>query len=161
MPQLVIEDFAPQLIWLAIIFVAFYFALANRALPRIQEVLASRKAKIEGDLESARAAQRRADSESERYETGIAAAKATGQSSIRALREKLEAELAQKREAFDGELAAKAAETDKSVHKLLEQAAGQMEAMPAGAVSDIVKEFAGLEVSDSEVRAALRQGSKE
>lgn len=161
MPQLVIEDFAPQLIWLAIIFAAFYFALAYRALPRIQEVLASRKAKIEGDLESARAAQRRADSESERYETGIAAAKATGQSSIRALREKLEAELAQKREAFDGELAAKAAETDKSVHKLLEQAAGQMEAMTAGAVSDIVKEFAGLEVSDSEVRAALRQGSKE
>jgi hypothetical protein len=36
-----------------------------------------------------------------------------------------------------------------------------MEAMTAGAVSDIVKEFAGLEVSDSEVRAALRQGSKE
>ena len=77
------------------------------------------------------------------------------------IREKLEAELAQKREAFDGELAAKAAETDQSVHKLLEQAAGQMEAMTAGAVSDIVKEFAGLEVSDSEVRAALRQGSKE
>jgi F-type H+-transporting ATPase subunit b len=161
MPQLRIEDFAPQLIWLAIIFTAFYFSLAYRALPRIQEVLAARKAKIDGDLESARAAQRRADQESERYEAGIAAAKAKGQSSIRAIREKLEAELAQKREAFDGELAAKAAETDKSVHKLLEQAAGQMEAMTAGAVSDIVKEFAGLEVSDSEVRAALRQGSKE
>ena len=81
--SLVIEDFAPQLIWLAIIFAAFYFALAYRALPRIQEVLATRKAKIEGDLESARAAQRRADSESERYEAGIAAAKAKGQSSIR------------------------------------------------------------------------------
>jgi len=161
MPQLRLEDFAPQLIWLAIIFTAFYFALAYRALPRIQEVLAARKAKIEGDLESARAAQQRADSESERYEAGIAAAKAKGQSSIRTIREKLEAELAQKREAFEGELAAKAAETDQGVHKLLEQAAGQMEAMTAGAVSEIVKEFAGLEVSDSEVRAALRQGSKE
>jgi F-type H+-transporting ATPase subunit b len=161
MPQLRLEDFAPQLIWLAIIFTAFYFALTYRALPRIQEVLAARKAKIEGDLESARAAQRHADSESERYEAGIAAAKAKGQSSIRTIREKLEAELAQKREAFEGELAAKAAETDQGVHKLLEQAAGQMEAMTAGAVSEIVKEFAGLEVSDSEVRAALRQGSKE
>ena len=56
---------------------------------------------------------------------------------------------------------AKAAETDKSVQKLIERASGEMEAMTAGAVSDIVKEFAGLEVSDGEVRAALRQGSKE
>ncbi len=161
MPQLVIEDFAPQLIWLAIIFAAFYYALAYRALPRIQEVLANRNAKIEGDLESARAAQQRADREAERYEAGIAGAKTKGQASIRTHREKLEAELAGKREAFDRDLAGKAAETDQKVRKLLEQASGQMEAMTAGAVSDIVKEFAGLEVSDSEVRAALRQGSKE
>ena len=161
MPQLQPGDFAPQLIWLAIIFLLFYLALAQRAIPRIQEVLASRKAKIEGDLDSARAAQQRADREAERYEAGIAAAKATGQSSIRARREKLEAELAGKREVFERELAGKAAETDKSVQKLIERASGEMEAMTAGAVSDIVKEFAGVEVSDGEVRAALRKGSKE
>lgn len=161
MPQLQPGDFAPQLFWLAVIFTLFYFALANYALPRIQEVLVSRKAKIEGDLDSARAAQQRADSEAERYEAGIAAAKAKGQSSIRAQREKLDAELAQKREALDHQLAAKAVETDQSVNKLLERASGEMEAMTAEAVSDIVKEFAGLEVGDDEVRAALRQGSKE
>ncbi len=161
MPQLQPGDFAPQLIWLAIIFTLFYLALSNLALPRIQEVLAGRKAKIEGDLDSARAAQQRADREAERYEAGIAAAKVRGQASIRAHREKLEAELAAKREAAGRELAAKAAETDKNVQALIERASGDMEAMTAGAVSDIVKEFAGLEVSDGEVRAALRKGSKE
>ena len=161
MPQLNIDDFAPQLIWLAIIFAAFYFALANQALPRIQGILASRKARMEGDIESARAAQQRADREAERYEAGIAAARAKGQAGIRAHRQKLEAELGQKREAFERDLAAKAAETDKSVQKLIEQAAGEMESMTAGAVSDIVKEFAGLEVTSGEVSAALRQGSKE
>jgi F-type H+-transporting ATPase subunit b len=161
MPQLQLEDYAPQLIWLAIVFALFYVALSRYALPRIQEVLAGRKAKIEGDLDSARAAQQRADREAERYEAGIAGAKATGQASIRALREKLEAELAGKREAFDRELAGKAAETDRDVQALIERASGHMEAMTAGAVSDIVKAFAGLEVSDGEVRAALRQGSKE
>ncbi|MGO9483688.1 MAG: hypothetical protein ACLPX9_03750 [Rhodomicrobium sp.] len=161
MPQLQPDIFAPQLIWLAIIFTAFYFALSRLALPRVQEVLASRKAKIEGDLDSARAAQQRADSEAARYEAGIAAAKAKGQTGIRAHREQLEAGLAAKRDAFERELAAKAAETDKDVQKLVDHVSAQMEAMTAGAVSDIVKEFAGLEVSDSEVRAALRQGSKE
>ena len=33
--------------------------------------------------------------------------------------------------------------------------------MTAGVVSDIVKELAGVEVSDKEVQAALRQRSKE
>jgi F-type H+-transporting ATPase subunit b len=161
MPQLLPGDFAPQLIWLAIMFTLFYLALANLALPRIRHVLASRKAKIEGDLDSARAAQQRADLEAERYEAGIAAAKTKGQAAIRVQREQLAVELAQKREALDSQLSAKAAETDKSVQKLLERASGDMEAMTAGAVSDIMKEFAGLEVSEGEVRTALRQGSKE
>ncbi len=33
--------------------------------------------------------------------------------------------------------------------------------MTAGVVSDIVKELAGVEVSDNEVQAALRQKAKE
>jgi F-type H+-transporting ATPase subunit b len=161
MPQLNPNDFAPQLIWLAIIFAAFYLALANLALPRIQGILASRKAKMEGDIESARTAQRRADAEAGRYEAGIAAAQAKGQAKLLAHRQKLNAELSQKREALERELAGKAAGTEKNVQKLLDKAAGEMEAMTAGAVSDIVKEFAGVEVTDGEVSAALRQGSKE
>ncbi len=161
MPQLQPDIFAPQLIWLAIIFTLFYLALTYLALPGIERVLANRKAKIEGDLAGAREAQQLADREAERYEAGIAAAKAKGQTRIRSHRETLEAGLSQKREALDRELVAKAGETEKTVQKFLEQASGQMEAMTAGVVSDIVKEFAGLEVSEGEVRDALRHGSKE
>ncbi len=161
MPQLQPDVFAPQLFWLAIIFTLFYLALSRLALPGIERVLTARKTKIEGDLKGAREAQQRADSEAEHYEAGIAAAKAKGQAKIRSHRESLEAELAQKREALDRELMAKAAETEKSVQKVLEKASGQMEAITAGVVGDIVKEFAGLEVSEGEVRDVLRQGSKE
>ena len=62
---------------------------------------------------------------------------------------------------LDGQLAEKTAETEKRVQALLERASGEMEAMTAGVVSDIVKELAGVEVSDKEVQAALRQRSKE
>jgi F-type H+-transporting ATPase subunit b len=160
MPQLQPADFAPQLIWLAIVFTLFYLALSRGALPRIERVLANRKTKIESDLEGARQAQQHADEEASRYEAQIAAAKTKGQASIRGHRETLEAELAAKRESFDKELAAKAAETEQNVRKLLERASGEIQAMTAGAVSDIVKEFAGLEVSEGEVRDALRQSSK-
>jgi len=160
MPQLQPGDFAPQLIWLAIVFVLFYLALSRLALPRIAQVMAARKAKIEGDLKGAREAQTQADREAERYEAQVAAAKAKGQAAIRAHREKLEAELGGKREDLERQLAAKAAETEKSVQGLLERASGEMEAMTAGVVKDIVKEFAGVEASDSDVRAALRHGKE-
>jgi F-type H+-transporting ATPase subunit b len=161
MPQLVPTDFAPQLIWLAIIFTLFYLVLSRLALPQIERVLKDRKAKIGGDLQAAREAQHNADKEAERYEAEITAAKAKGHGTIRASREKLNAELSEKRGVLDSQLAEKTAETEKHVQALLERASGEMEAMTAGVVSDIVKELAGIEVSDNEVQAALRQRSKE
>ncbi|MFZ1106799.1 MAG: hypothetical protein WAN43_00440 [Rhodomicrobium sp.] len=161
MPQLQPGDWAPQLIWLAIIFTLFYLALSRIALPRIEKVLKDRSTKIGGDLQAAREAQQKADKESERYEAELAAAKAKGQGVIRGSREKLGAELAEKRRALDAQLAEKTAETEKSVQGLIERASGEMEAITASVVSDIVKELAGVEVSDKEVTAALRQTSKE
>ncbi len=161
MPQLQPGDWAPQLIWLAIIFTLFYFALSQLALPRIERVLKDRKAKIGGDIQAARDAQHHADKEAERYEAEIATAKAKGHGTIRASREKLDAELGEKRRVLDGQLAEKTAETEKSVQGLIERASGKMEAMTAGVVGDIVKELAGVEVSDQEVQAVLRQRLKE
>ncbi|MBT3071789.1 F0F1 ATP synthase subunit B' [Rhodomicrobium sp. Az07] len=161
MPQLQPGDFAPQLIWLAIIFTLFYIALSRLALPRIAKVLADRKTKLGGDLSAAREAQASADQEAQRYETELANAKAKGNGTIRSAREKLEAELGEKRRVLETELAAKAAETETKVKAVLEKASGQMEAMTADVVSDIVKELAGIDVTENEVRDALRQRSKE
>jgi F-type H+-transporting ATPase subunit b len=161
MPQLQPDDFAPQLIWLAIIFASLFFILSRRALPRIEQVLGERKSRISGDLESARHAQQQSEKAMERYEAEIAAAKAKGQGVTRAGREKLEAELNEKRGALDQQLAAGAAETEKRIRGILERASGEMEAMTSSVVSDIVKRLAGVEASEEEVRAALRQMSKE
>jgi F-type H+-transporting ATPase subunit b len=161
MPQLQPDDFAPQLIWLVIIFASLFYILSRQALPRIEHVLSARKSRISGDLESAREAQRQSETAMERYEAEIAAAKTKGQGVMRAGREKLEAELNEKRGALDHQLAAKAAETEKRIHGILERASGEMEAMTSGVVRDIVKKLAGVEASEEEVRAALRQMSKE
>jgi F-type H+-transporting ATPase subunit b len=161
MPQLQPDVFAPQLIWLAIIFAALFFILSRQALPRIEKAIGERKSRISGDLESARDAQQQSEKAMERYEAEIAAAKAKGQGVMRAGREKLEAELNEKRGALDQQLAARAAETEKRIHGILERASGEMEAMTSGVVSDIVKKLAGVEASEEDVRAALRQMSKE
>jgi F-type H+-transporting ATPase subunit b len=161
MPQLQPDDFAPQLIWLVIIFACLFFILSRQALPRIEQALGERKSRISGDLESAREAQQQSEKAMESYEAEIAAAKAKGQGVMRAGREKLEAELNEERGALDRQLAARAAETEKRIHGMLERASGEMEAMTSSVVSDIVDKLAGVEPSEEEVRAALRQMSKE
>lgn len=161
MPQLNPVNFAPQLVWLAITFVLLYLVLAHIALPRVERILGLRRSRIGSDLEQAREAQRQSEQLMKRYEADIAAARVQAQATIRASREKLETELNQKRAALDRQIAEKIAETEKNVQGLLDRAAGEMEAMTAGVVNDIVKQFAGVDVSDAEVRAAIRQNLKE
>jgi F-type H+-transporting ATPase subunit b len=161
MPQLQPGDFAPQLVWLAITFALLYFLLSRVALPRIESVIGQRKSLIGGDLLKAREAQRQSEEEMTRYEAEIASAKAKAQASVRAAQEKLDAELATKRSALEEEAAAKIGQAEEKIHGLLERASAEMETITSDVVNDIVKELAGVEVTEGEVRAALRQGAKE
>lgn len=161
MPQLNPADFSPQLIWLAITFAALYFALSRIALPRIEHVIGQRKSRIAEDLEKARESQRLAEREMECYEAKIAEARAKGQAALRAEREKLEAEFAKKRGSAEREAASLTAKAEERVRALLERASTEMEAMTSDVVNEIVKGLAGVDASDAEVRAALRQALKE
>lgn len=53
MPQLDYHSFAPQLVWLAIAFLALYLVMSRLAVPAISDTLAKRQAKIQGDLDAA------------------------------------------------------------------------------------------------------------
>ena len=53
MPQLDSHSFAPQLVWLAIAFLALYFVMSRLAVPAISDTIDRRQAKIQGDLDAA------------------------------------------------------------------------------------------------------------
>ena len=53
MPQMVIPDFMPQLIWLFIIFPILYLTMKYMALPRISEIISNRDMKVMNNLNKA------------------------------------------------------------------------------------------------------------
>jgi F-type H+-transporting ATPase subunit b len=53
MPQMVIPDFMPQLVWLFIVFPILYCSMKYLALPRITEIMANRDMKIRNNINKA------------------------------------------------------------------------------------------------------------
>jgi F-type H+-transporting ATPase subunit b len=53
MPQLDFHDFPPQLVWLAILFVALYLVMSKLAVPMISDTIEKRQARIQSDLDAA------------------------------------------------------------------------------------------------------------
>tara|TARA_B110000238_G_scaffold133296_1_gene143643 strand:+ start:16 stop:603 length:588 start_codon:yes stop_codon:yes gene_type:complete len=53
MPQMVIPDFMPQLVWLFIIFPILYLTMKYMALPRISEIISNRDMKVMHNLSKA------------------------------------------------------------------------------------------------------------
>ena len=50
MPQMVIPDFMPQIVWLCIAFPLLYLSMKYIALPRITDIISTREEKIRNDI---------------------------------------------------------------------------------------------------------------
>jgi len=109
MPQFIMGDFAPQIVWLVISFIALYLLMARVALPRVAEVLETRHGRIANDLDQAAQLKSQAETVILEYEEALAEARGNAQSTI--AQATLEAaQAAEKRNAEIAEvLAAKAA----------------------------------------------------
>ena len=117
MPQLDVSTFAPQLVWLAISFIALYLLMSRLGLPRVDAIIEARRKRLDGDL--ARAAEIKSEAEAviAAYQRTLAEARTQAQAAIKertdrfaaeaALRQRQLAEaLAEQTRAAEGEIAA-------------------------------------------------------
>ncbi|MCS5608699.1 MAG: F0F1 ATP synthase subunit B' [Alphaproteobacteria bacterium] len=82
MPQFIMGDFAPQIVWLVISFIALYLLMARVALPRVAEVLETRHGRIANDLDQAAQLKNQAETVILEYEEALAEARGNAQSTI-------------------------------------------------------------------------------
>jgi F-type H+-transporting ATPase subunit b len=157
MPQLNINDFAPQLIWLAISFVLLYLIMSRLALPRVGQILEERSSRIAGDL--AAAAKLREDTEKAiaDYEQALADAKARAQAIAREARDEMTRDLERRRAEVDQTIAAQTADAEKRINTMKEAALSHVGEIATDTAEALLARLLGKTVNRSELQGAVNE----
>jgi F-type H+-transporting ATPase subunit b len=159
MPQL---DFGnpwtiAQVVWMLIIFGALYYVMARYALPQVESVLEARRARIEGDLESAQAAKQRADAAMAEHQAATAKARAEAQAAVGAATQKAQAEAAQRAEALNAKLAAQIEAAERQIASARDNAMGALRQVATETADALVGRLIGRSDSAAVAQAVERE----
>ncbi len=159
MPQFVLQDFAPQLIWLAISFVALYLIMARVALPRIATVIEERRGRIASDLDQAEQLKHKTDEAIAAYEEALAKARAKALSIAQETREALAAEVEAEKSQAEKQIGEKTDEAEKRIARAKSDALTHVNEVAGEVAEAIVKELIGGNATKSEVNQAVSKAA--
>jgi len=155
MPQLVFSDYTPQLVWLAISFVALYLLLSRIALPGIARTLADREARLNADIERAERLKKDAETTLAAYQAAIAEAQGRAQAEIRQAAEQMAAEASRRETALAADVAARTRAAEASILEAKNKALGELRNVASEAASDLVARLSGTPPAPGELAAAI------
>jgi F-type H+-transporting ATPase subunit b len=157
MPQLNFNDFAPQLIWLAISFIALYFLMARLALPEIGKVLDDRKDRIQGDLAQAAKLRDATEAAIASYDQALAAAKARAQAIARKSREEMTAEIDKQRAEIDAQINSRMTDAETRITALKDGAVRHIGEIATDTAEALVARFLGKPAPKSELVSTVNE----
>ncbi|MFN0218744.1 MAG: F0F1 ATP synthase subunit B' [Hyphomicrobium sp.] len=160
LPQLNTHDFVPQLIWLAVTFVALYLILSRVSLPSVGEVIAERRDRINRDLDAAAKLKSDTDKALADYEKALADARSKASGIAKQTRQSLSAETDAERAKVESQLAAKMQEAEARITATKNKALASVSAIAADTATAIVGKLIGQDVSPADVKAALATSTK-
>jgi F-type H+-transporting ATPase subunit b len=149
------QNFASQLVWLAIAFVLLYALMAKWALPRVGAVIENRQKHIADDLAEAERLKQQSDAAVAAYEKALADARARAQSIANETHEKQQAQADATRKTLEDGLNVKLAEAEKSIAATKQAAMGNVRAIAEDAARAIIERLIGSAPSDQAVAAAV------
>ena len=145
MPQLNFKSqlTTSQVVWGAIIFTLLYFALSRWALPKVGTVIGDRRARIGGDLETARAAKSEADAAVAELTEATRRARAEAQASIAAATQQAKAEAAAQAATMNERLDAQLAEAEGRIAAARSAAMGALQQVAGETATTVVTRLTG------------------
>jgi F-type H+-transporting ATPase subunit b len=149
------EHFASQLVWLVLSFVVLYVLLWKFVLPRVAAILASRRARIEGDLADAGRAKAESEAALAHYEKSLADARANAQAIAAKTHQELAARSEARRKELEAGLAAKLADAEKQIEATKGAAMKNVRGIAFDAAGAIVERLTGLAPAKPAVERAV------
>ncbi len=162
MPQLDYHSFAPQLVWLAIAFLALYLVMSRLAVPRIADTLAKRQGKIQGDLDAAEKANEETRALVEAYEKRMADAREDARKVVRDRSEADSAAAAARLGALHDKLNAQIGEAEKRIAKQRDDVMAGLEGMAKDIGQEVYAKLAGqpADVGALAAKVAAAKGAR-
>ncbi len=157
LPQLDAHTFPSQIFWLILSFLALYWLLGRKALPRVGEILEARQGRIAADLDRAAALRNEAEEALRKHEAVVAEAQARAAAQLKETQDRLAADAAKRQAELDGELQAKLAEAEGRISAAKDAALAQIQGMAADVAKAAVQRLTGIEVAAQEVDATVKR----
>ena len=158
MPQIdqIATIYASQLFWLVVVFALIYFGIGRAMLPKIQGTVDSREQRIARDIaeaESARADASRAD---EAYQTMLNRSRAEAQAAAAKAQAEATKTTEARVKAADAVSHQHLHEAEQALQARAAQATGEIDAVAAELVQEIVAKVAGFSVDQATAAQAVR-----
>lgn len=160
-PPLDPSTLSPQLVWLAITFVALYALMKRIAIPRIGGVIEERQNRIQRDIDAAERLKEEVDAAMKAYEKSLADARGNATTIARETRDKLAAEVDRERAKVEADTARSLAEAEARISKTKQQALSSVSEIAADIAAPVIKQLTGKDISPDEVKRALSAGAGE
>jgi F-type H+-transporting ATPase subunit b len=154
MPQLDFSTFPNQIFWLVVTLIVIYMILTRAALPRISAILAERAGTITNDLGAAEELKAKAQAAEAAYDKALANARAEAGRIVAEAKVEIQADLDVALQKADAEIAARAAETEKTINEIRASAVQSVSEVARDTAAEIVRAFGGS-VDQSAVDAAV------
>ncbi len=155
MPQLDPNSFAPQLVWLAIAFLALYLVMSRLAVPAISDTIDRRQAKIQGDLDAAEKANEDTRSLVAAYEKRLADTREEARKLMRERGEADSAAAAARFSALHDKLNAQIAEAEKRIATQRDDVMAGLENMAKDIGLEVYAKLAGQPADQAALAAKV------
>lgn len=156
LPQLNPQDFAPQLIWLAITFLALWWLMAKVALPKVGSVIEERAQRIQRDLDEAKRLKAETEKALADYEASLAAARGRASGIAKDIRDRLSAEVEGERSKVERQVASRTLDAEKRIADMKTRALSEVGEIATEATHAIVAELTAKTVTREEVEGAVK-----
>jgi F-type H+-transporting ATPase subunit b len=149
------QNFASQVLWLALTFIALYLLMSRVALPRIESILEKRRRCIADDLAQAQRLKEESDAAIAAHEKALNEARGRAQTLANETRAKASAVAAARRAEVDAKLNLHVAEAEKTIAATRSAAMTNVRGIAGEAASAIVERLIGTTPASQEIAQAV------